>query len=60
MTQKIMRKPCVAGVKTFFFLEDHLKIHAKTTTSGATPTEFSIELVNFGPFQCPNEIFSSI
>ena len=33
----------------FFFLGDHLEIHAKTTTGGATPSEFSIDLVNFGP-----------
>ena len=53
MTKKITRKPCVAGVKAFFFLlflGDHLQIHAKTTTSGATPSEFSIDLVNIGPF----------
>ena len=51
MTKKIMRKPCVAGVKTFFLGGgDHLKIHAKTTISGATPSEFCINLVNFGPF----------
>ena len=32
------------------FLGDHLKIHAKTTTGGATPSEFYIDLVKFGPF----------
>ena len=32
------------------FSGDHLKIHAKTTTGGATPSEFYIDLVNFGPF----------
>ena len=50
MIKKITRKPSVAGVKTFFFSGDRLKIHAKTTTGGATPSEFSIDLVNFGPF----------
>ena len=32
------------------FLGDHLKIQAKTTTGGATPSKFYIDLVNFGPF----------
>ena len=32
------------------FFGDHLKIHAKTTIGGATPSEFYIHLVNFGPF----------
>ena len=32
------------------FLEDHLKIHAKTTIGCATPSEFYVDLVNFGPF----------
>ena len=31
-------------------LGDHLKIHAKTTIGGATPSEFYLHLVNFGPF----------
>ena len=32
------------------FLGDHLKFHAKTTTGGATPSEFYVDQVNFGPF----------
>ena len=32
------------------FLGDHLIIHAKSTIGGATPSEFCIHLVNFGPF----------
>ena len=32
VTKKITQKLWVAGVKTFFFFGDHLKIHAKTMT----------------------------
>ena len=32
------------------FLGDRLKTHAKTTIGGATPSDFYIHLVIFGPF----------